>query len=45
VFICAQLLADQVALKNGDHLTGTIVDSDGKTLTMKSAFAGEGDAD
>jgi len=40
-FICPQLLADQVVLKNGDRLTGTIVDSDGKTLTLKSAFAGE----
>jgi small nuclear ribonucleoprotein (snRNP)-like protein len=39
--ICPQLLADQVVLKNGDRLTGTIVDSDGKTLTMKPAFAGE----
>ena len=41
VFFSTQLLADQVVLKNGDRLTGTIVDSDGKTLTMKSAFAGE----
>ena len=40
-FICPQLLADQVVLKNGDRLTGTIVDSDGKTLTLKSTFAGE----
>jgi putative salt-induced outer membrane protein YdiY len=40
-FICPQLFADQVILKNGDRLTGTIVDSDGKTLTMKSTFAGE----
>src|SRR5512140_831823 len=39
--ICPQLLADQVILKNGDRLTGTIVDSDGKTLTLKSTFAGE----
>ena len=36
-----QLIADQVVLSNGDRLTGTIVDSDGKTLIMKSAFAGE----
>jgi putative salt-induced outer membrane protein YdiY len=40
-FVCPHLLADQVVLKNGDRLTGTIVDSDGKTLTMKSVFAGE----
>lgn len=41
VFFSTQLLADQVVLKNGDRLTGTIVDSDGKTLTMKSKFLGE----
>jgi small nuclear ribonucleoprotein (snRNP)-like protein len=41
LFICPQLLADEVVLKNGDRLTGTIVDSDAKTLTLKSAFAGE----
>src|SRR5512147_2281998 len=41
VLISPQLLADQVVLKNGDRLTGTIVDSDGKTLTLKSVFAGE----
>jgi putative salt-induced outer membrane protein YdiY/small nuclear ribonucleoprotein (snRNP)-like protein len=40
-FICPQLFADQVVLKNGDRLTGTIVDSDGKMLTLKSTFAGE----
>ena len=39
--ICPQLFAGQVTLKNGDRLTGTIVDSDGRTLTIKSAFAGE----
>lgn len=33
-------LADQIGLKNGDRLTGTIVKSDGKTLTIKSEFAG-----
>jgi putative salt-induced outer membrane protein YdiY len=35
------LFADQVVLKNGDRLTGTIVKSDGKTLVIKSEFAGE----
>ena len=35
------LCADEVRLKNGDHLTGTIVKSDAKTLVMKSDFAGE----
>ncbi len=33
--------ADQVTLKNGDRLTGKIVDGDGKTLLLKSDFAGE----
>ncbi len=35
------MLADQVVLKNGDHLTGTIEKSDGKTLLIKTEFAGE----
>src|SRR6516225_6333085 len=39
--VSSQLFADQVVLKNGDKLTGTIVDSDGKTLTMKSESVGE----
>ncbi|HEY2546559.1 MAG TPA: DUF481 domain-containing protein [Candidatus Acidoferrum sp.] len=34
-------LADQVTLKNGDRLTGTIVKSDAKTLLLKSDFAGD----
>ena len=33
-------LADQIVLKNGDRITGTIVKSDEKTLTLKSEFAG-----
>ena len=33
--------ADTVVLKNGDHLTGTVVSSDGKELTFKTDFAGE----
>ena len=32
--------ADQVVLKNGDRLTGTIVRSDGKKLVIKSEYAG-----
>jgi Protein of unknown function, DUF481 len=32
--------ADQVTLTNGDRLTGTIVKSDDKTLTLKTDFAG-----
>jgi putative salt-induced outer membrane protein YdiY len=33
-------LADQVTLKNGDRLSGVIVKSDTKELTLKSEFAG-----
>jgi putative salt-induced outer membrane protein YdiY len=32
--------ADQITLKNGDRLTGTIVKSDGKTLVIKADLAG-----
>jgi putative salt-induced outer membrane protein YdiY len=39
--VSSQLLADQVVLKNGDKLTGAIVDSDGKTLTLKSESVGQ----
>lgn len=42
VFLCpAFLFADQIVLKNGDRLTGTIEQSDGKTLVIKTEFAGE----
>ncbi len=37
---CPALFADQVTLKNGDRLTGEIVSSDGKTLTLKLSYAG-----
>ena len=33
--------ADQVTLKNGDRLSGTIVNGDGKTLLVKTEFAGD----
>jgi len=33
--------ADQVTLKNGDHLTGTVVKSDGKTLVLHTDAAGD----
>jgi putative salt-induced outer membrane protein YdiY len=33
--------ADQVVLKNGDRLTGTITKSDDKTLLIKTEFAGD----
>ena len=40
--ICAGALhADEVTLKNGDRLTGTIVKSDAKVLVIKSDFAGD----
>jgi hypothetical protein len=38
------VFADEVVLKNGDKLTGTIVDSDPKTLTLKSEFVGRVEA-
>jgi putative salt-induced outer membrane protein YdiY len=42
VFLCPVfLLADQIVLKNGDRLTGTIEKSDDKTLLIKTEFAGE----
>jgi putative salt-induced outer membrane protein YdiY len=34
-------LADQITLKNGDHLTGSISKSDGKTLVIKTDYAGD----
>ncbi len=37
----SNLFADQVTLKNGDHLTGTVVKSDGKTLVLHTEFAGD----
>ena len=48
-FLCVILLlvsaagaaADQVTLKNGDRLTGTIVSGDGKNLLLKTEFAGD----
>ncbi len=41
LLLCPMLFADQVTLKNGDRLTGTIEKSDAKTLVMKTEFAGE----
>lgn len=34
-------LADEVVLKNGDRLTGEVIRFDGKSLILKSEFAGE----
>jgi len=33
--------ADTVTLKNGDHLTGTIGESDGKAITIHTDYAGD----
>jgi putative salt-induced outer membrane protein len=38
---CSTLFADQVVLKNGDRLTGTIAKSDDKALLIKTEFAGD----
>lgn len=38
---CSPLFADQVTLKNGDRLTGSIEKSDEKSLVIKTEFAGE----
>lgn len=32
-------VADQIVMKNGDHFSGTIIQSDGKTLTFKTDYA------
>lgn len=44
LFLCAcsfLLAADQVVLKNGDTITGTVIKKDGDKLTLKSEFLGE----
>ncbi len=45
-FLCvlchaAVLQAEQVTLKNGDHLSGAIVSMDGKKLVIKTTYAGD----
>ena len=37
----AILQAEEVSLKNGDHLSGTIVSMDGKKLVLKTTYAGD----
>jgi putative salt-induced outer membrane protein YdiY len=37
----SEALADTLTLKNGDHFTGTITNSDGKQVTLKTDYAGE----
>jgi Protein of unknown function, DUF481 len=41
VLFVSAAAADQVTLKNGDRLTGTIVSGDGKTLVLKTEFVGD----
>ena len=40
-YCCASVFADQLTLKNGDRLTGSIVRSDGKTLMVQTQLVGE----
>jgi len=40
--VCSSLIfADQVTMKNGDRLSGSVVKYDGKNLVLKSEFAGQ----
>jgi putative salt-induced outer membrane protein YdiY len=39
--LASAAFADQIILKNGDRLTGTVVKSDGKTLVLHTEFAGD----
>jgi len=41
LFWCSAAMADQITLKNGDRITGTIMKSDGKTLVFSSALVGD----
>ena len=41
LLLTVPVLADQVSLKNGDRLTGSITKSDGKTLVIKTDYAGD----
>ncbi len=41
VLLSSVALADTITLKNGDHLTGTVVSSDGKEIVFKTDYAGE----
>jgi len=41
LFFAIPMLADQITLKNGDRLTGSITKSDGKELVIKTDYAGE----
>ncbi len=39
--LAAGVTADTVSMKNGDRITGSILNSDDKTITVKTAYAGE----
>jgi len=39
--LATTVFADQITLKNGDRLTGTVVKSDGKILVLHTEFAGD----
>jgi putative salt-induced outer membrane protein YdiY len=41
VALSSTMFADQITLKNGDRLTGTILKSDGKTLVLHTDAAGD----
>jgi putative salt-induced outer membrane protein len=40
ILVAPMAMADQIVLKNGERLIGSIIKSDGKSLTIKSEFAG-----
>ncbi len=40
IALCWSAFADQIVVKNGDKVTGSIVSSDGKNLTIKSELFG-----
>ena len=39
VVLTPAVFADQITLKNGDRMTGTIISSDAKTLVIKTEYA------
>jgi hypothetical protein len=41
LFVGSVVNAEQISLKNGDRLTGSIVSMDGKKLVLKTTYAGE----
>jgi putative salt-induced outer membrane protein YdiY len=38
---CITVMADQISLKNGDRISGTVLKSDGKVLVFKSDLVGD----